>query len=311
MTKDSVISRLSFLGRIDAEVSREVEFAASHFHELDESSIFEIGVEKLCRILQSKSLKIKSEDWLCGLICNLVSRDENFFTLFEYVGFEWISIEIARRFIDVACGLMDFLNSSIMIDVGRRFVLPVSPKSSDFRVLGGTECGLRRESPLDGIISHLTSKCGGNVHELGVVNVTASTIGGDSAKYVVDLENRSICVQKRYNDSKPWICYDFKNLRVTPTHYALLSCSGYGPNTYHPKSWYVEGSDDGTEWTVLHECSNNSDLNGGGLIGQYPVSEARKCRFVRLRQTQHHSPNTGVHYLTLSGFELHGTLHEP
>jgi hypothetical protein len=296
---------------IGADISREVEFAASHFHELDESSMSDVSFEMLCKIMQSKLLKIKSEDWLCGLICDMVSRDRNSFSLFEYVRFEFLSSEVARRFIDLACELIDSLNSSILAGVGCRFILPVSPETRNSRITGRREFGLKPDSPLDGIIAYLTSNCGGNVHERGIVNVTASSYRGGSLKEVADLQNRSGVYQTAYHDSNPWICYDFKHLRVTPTHYALRSYSGCGRNICHPKSWYIEGSNDGTEWTVLHECANNSDLNGASLIGQYAVSKSMKCRFVRIRQTQHHGTCANAHYLTLSGFELHGILHEP
>jgi hypothetical protein len=204
------------------------------------------------------------------------------------------------------------LNSSIFSRLGRRFILPVSPASKNSRVAPepGREFKLKRDSPLDGIIAYLTSKCGGNVHDRGVVNVTAISTSTGPAQNVADLQNRSTVLQSKSTESNPWVCYDFKNLQVTPTHYALLSYQGSGAGYWHPKSWYFEGSNDGTNWTVLHDCSNNSDLNGAGLIGQYTVSKSMKCRFIRIRQTQHHSSSTSYYYLTLAGFEVHGILHE-
>jgi hypothetical protein len=263
--------------------------------------------------LTSKSLKIKSEDWLCDLISDLVLRDENRFSLFECVEFEFLSSDAASRFIELACQFVELLNSSIFSRLGRRFILPVSPASKNSRVASepGRELKLKRDSPLDGIIAYLTSKCGGNVHDRGVVDVTAISIGSGAAQNVADLQNRSTFLQSKNTESNPWVCYDFKNLQVTPTHYALLSYHGSGSNYFNPKSWYFEGSNDGTSWTVLHECSNNSDLNGAGLIGQYAVTKSMKCRFIRMRQTEHHcSSSPSRYYLTLAGFELHGILHE-
>jgi hypothetical protein len=212
----------------------------------------------------------------------------------------------------LACQFIELLNSSIFSRRGRRFVLPVSPASKNSRVASepGREFKLKRDSPLDGIIAYLTSKCGGNVHDRGVVDVTAISIGSGAAQNVADLQDRSLILQSKSTESNPWVCYDFKNLQVTPTHYAVLSypCD---PGVYHPKSWYLEGSYDGTTWTVLHECSNNTDLNGKNLIGQYAVSKSMKCRLIRIRQTEHHcSRLPNAYYLSLAGFELHGILHE-
>jgi hypothetical protein len=260
------------------------------------------------KIFESKSLKIKSEDWLFGIISDLVSHDDQQFVLFEFIQFEFLSSEVASRFVELACQFIDLLNSSILVRLGRRFVLPVSPDGSNARLGTGRVIGLKPDSPLDGIIAYLTSKCGGNVHQRGIVNVTASS-AGSMAPAVADLQSRILFYQSAAREPDPWICYDFKNLQVTLTHYALLSYACSGANYYNPKSWYLEGSNDGTSWTVLHECLDNSDLNGSGLIGQYSVSRSIQCRFVRIRQTQHHCSDKASYFMTLAAFELHGILH--
>jgi hypothetical protein len=44
------------------DISKEVEFIASHFHEVDTSELKRFDVGILSKILSSKLLKIKSED---------------------------------------------------------------------------------------------------------------------------------------------------------------------------------------------------------------------------------------------------------
>ena len=67
--------------------------------------------------------------------------------------------------------------------------------------------------PLDGVIAYLTRECGGNVHDKGIVNVTASSLNPhvNSSEYqlknVVDMGTNT-----RYwsnNEKNTWICYDF------------------------------------------------------------------------------------------------------
>jgi hypothetical protein len=41
-----------------------------------------------------------------------------------------------------------------------------------------------------------------------------------------------------------WVCYDFKERRIVPTHYAIRT-NGTGPGYAHLKSWLVETSKDG------------------------------------------------------------------
>jgi hypothetical protein len=66
----------------------------------------------------------------------------------------------------------------------------------------------------------LTTKCGGNVHDRGVVEITASNISGaDYPQNAVGLEDDFwFC-----SEDKPgrWICLDFETVRIEPTHYMM------------------------------------------------------------------------------------------
>ena len=71
-----------------------------------------------------------------------------------------------------------------------------------------------------GIIHHLTETCGGNVHDKGIVEVTAS-----SASELDNLEN--------YQQNS-WLKYDFKEKKIHPTKYSIRS-----------RHWAIEGSNSG------------------------------------------------------------------
>jgi hypothetical protein len=57
-----------------------------------------------------------------------------------------------------------------------------------------------------------------------------------------------------------WICFDFKTLRIKPTHYTIQTYCGERKG-HHLKSWAIEGSDDGVSWTEIDLRENNSDLD--------------------------------------------------
>ena len=157
--------------------------------------------------------------------------------------------------------------------------------------------------PLNGIIALLTRQCGGNVHEKGVVELTASSTGVWDLKNVVELGTNSwfIC----NNESNSWIRYDFKGRRVAPTSYSIRSydCS-------YPKSWVLEVSNDGSDdsWKVVDRRENNEDLNGKYLTHNFAISgsPSEGFRFVRLRQTG--KTHDGDDYLVLTSLEVFGTL---
>jgi hypothetical protein len=73
----------------------------------------------------------------------------------------------------------------------------------------------------DGIISHLSWECGGNVARHGVVEMTASSVLDSrfSAHSVADPKNLMIACSK--NSPDQWIEWDFKSAQIEPTHYSI------------------------------------------------------------------------------------------
>ena len=156
----------------------------------------------------------------------------------------------------------------------------------------------------EGIIAHLARACGGNPHERGVIEATASS----RHKYVpkdvtsdVEMEFDFACQSKENS----WICYDFKGRSVIPTSYIIQS----GDWAY-PKSWALEVSNDGLEdsWVVVDSRQNNSDLNGTHVIREFGVRDKslKAFRFVRLRQTGKN--HRGDNHLCIALLEIFGTL---
>jgi hypothetical protein len=103
------------------------------------------------------------------------------------------------------------------------------------------------QAPLDGIISDLTKKHGGNVHGKGIVTITSKSVGGGHpVKNVADLTSDSYFYSK--NEPGQWVCWDFREMRVRLTHYTIW--------TSYLNSWVVEGSLDGESWTVIDRKTN-------------------------------------------------------
>jgi hypothetical protein len=162
---------------------------------------------------------------------------------------------------------------------------------------------------LNGIIHHLAKKCGKNVHDAGIVTVTADRPFNDdsvnAAKNVADATSDthfcSACMPNM------WLCYDFMEATVTPRYYSLRSRRDLGQNSENPKSWVIEGSLDGEEWELLDQRENARELNGAGRIASFPVAKELECRFIRIRTTG--PTHIGHNYLKISYFEIFGTLH--
>jgi hypothetical protein len=307
IVKEKVIGVVGRRFRFGVDISSEIEFIASHFCEFCEWELKELDETVLSRILSSDRLKIASENLLYKQIWKLVESDRKYFTMLQFVQFEFVSTDIARHFIERGSSFIEFVDLSIWSSLGRRFVQNISPSTSNSRVTG--KAIMPEFKSLDGVVSYLTTKHGGNVHDKGVISVTSSAVyaSGYDLRNAVDLQNKSSMFCSK-NEPKSWICYEMKTMEIILTHYSILS-SPFGPNlTHHPKSWYVEVSLDGQEWREVHRCGENSDLNGSNQIGTYEVNEWLRCRFVRLQRSgqSHYNDN----YLQFSGFEIFGIIHE-
>jgi hypothetical protein len=149
----------------------------------------------------------------------------------------------------------------------------------------------------------LTSKHSGNVHDRGIVNISGSTTDSSLfAKNVVDLLSTSYFQSN--NAPNQWLCYDFKDRKVRPTHYSIRAHS----NDCYLRSWIFEGSMDGSAWIELDRHTDDETTNSNHPIGTFSISRHCRCQFVRLRQTGVCAQRN--HCLVLYGMEVFGDLIE-
>jgi hypothetical protein len=165
-------------------------------------------------------------------------------------------------------------------------------------------------SLLDGIISYLTTRHCGNLHDRGILKVFANRVySGDAtyaAKNVVDLKTDSYF--HSVNDLNQSIGYDFKEMmRIIPTHYSVRSYHD-GPNDHHLRSWVVEVSKDCEGWEVVDERTDCQDLNDKFAVQCFAIQRPPQTenRYIRLRQTGVNWVNQ--HYVIICGFEVFGQL---
>jgi hypothetical protein len=154
--------------------------------------------------------------------------------------------------------------------------LLVSPAKS----LKEVDFPLKEAKSLKGIISYLTRKHGGNVHDKGIVTITSKSVRNDqswcAARNVADLTSDSSFLSK--NEPGQWICWDFHEMRVRPTHYTIKS--------WFLKSLVVDRSLDGEAWTEIDRQTNNEDFNSDWWVtASFAVAKSAECRFIRLTQT--------------------------
>lgn len=154
----------------------------------------------------------------------------------------------------------------------------------------------------NGIITYLTAKTGGNIHDNGTIAVSSNSYFSPP-KYLLDF-NCDAYYQAGKADA--WVLFDFKELKVKITSYSIMSNSG-GENLYHLKSWDLEVSNDGVNWTKIDERRDHPKLNGSYATGTFEVRPNDYSRYVRIHQID---DPWGGGYLWFYYMEFYGYLKE-
>jgi hypothetical protein len=159
---------------------------------------------------------------------------------------------------------------------------------------------------LKGIINFLTLQGGGNVDDRRMVFITSTPPFNHSAscaaKNIADLEASSFFYCAAMEGM--WICYDFGTRKV-----ALAGCSirsRYNSPAQNLKSWAIDVSIDGSNWTEVDRQENRRELCAQNVVRSFALSKPSTGQYVRLRQIGKNDLNQWN--TTISGFELFGTL---
>jgi hypothetical protein len=167
----------------------------------------------------------------------------------------------------------------------------------------------------DGIIRHLTREWGGDLGDRNI-RVTASGVYDNNPNYkpgnATDLDQTShfvsACRAARKDiphERNNWICYDFRRRRIVPKAYAIRSCDERrgGP---HLRSWLVEVSVDGENWTEIDHHEHDNELNGYHVVQTFSVQQVTECRYIRLVNIgRTHCNDDAIH---IEAWEIFGTL---
>jgi hypothetical protein len=303
ITHSNVFERLTFRQNSFFDYISEIEFISSHFSDFDPTHLESLGFDLLYQIISNPLLQVVTEDSLCEFVWSCISHNIEFLELFEFLHFEFVSAHYVQEFLRVMSTSFEFFTFSLWESFHNRLFC-VAPATPPKIVI----CPYHKGRPLQGIISYLTDKYQGNVHTLRIVNITASSVGDISRSHlpelVADLHSDTNFFTK--GEPNQWICYDFRDSSVRPTHYSLLSYLTQAGN--HPRNWVIEGSNDGKLWIEFDRREENNELNGRSQTAIFQMSKSEEVRMIRLRQHKlNHRQN---HFLNIAAFELFGNLFE-
>jgi hypothetical protein len=302
--KSNAISRLDMKISHKASGEDELEFISSHFYEFGVEDLKMMKIDDLETVLSSDSLRLESEDSFLEVVSEL--HEEG---LLRYVECSFLSESGIERFVELI-SREDFRFDEILwSSICRRLVRPLKTGNCEVgseRFIFKKESFPFEDSPFSGILSHLREKCGGNVHEKGIVSITSS---GDECNQSWQVADHG-WNDRWHSTNAPnsWICFEFKRNSISLQNYTVKSDPHRGQGYHHLREWVVEGSNDNGNWEIL-DSRNTQELNGASLVKTFKCSSENSSkffRFVRLRQTGKNC--AGYDNLMLTGIEFFGSL---
>ena len=304
--------------------SKEIDFASSHFFEIcetQEEEMKNLSISTLFQILSNDHLRLKSEDQLLNFINKLYSNNSKYSILYETVLFSNISSEMMKTYIaqfdpnDMTGGIWKKLSKRLCQKIELSLEEADDEISEEilknrYDELSKAAVGVLYEYNDDkifnGIFNHFQEETASQIESK--VNFTSSSVY--SSKFqpsnVALFGNKS---KYFYSDDikSSWICFDFKDHRVIPTHYTIRS-PNWDTNSSHPKSWVIEASNDNKSWKIIDKQENCSILNQARAVHTFELNQpkSKEFKFIRMRSI---GPDWwGHNYLALESFEIYGRL---
>ena len=311
----NVIERLKTKLKYKIDNYDEVNFIAKHFCEIEERQLNSLDVNTLELILSSPILRIDNEIYIFKFIDNLINeRGKQFKRLLNCVHFEFLTKTEMAKFLsliepeDLSGPIWHSLCNRLLLDVmddNSSNTPEISNNYQKANRIRETLIKPDKEHPMHGVLWVLGQKCGGNVHNKGVVDITSSTTDYNEPYEVANEDWKDYWYSKE--EPFPWLCVDFKEMSFKPTNYTLRTFN-CGPGYSHIKTWVLEGSNDGENWTVIDSQTNCNLMNQKRATIIFNCNSDSSFHKLRLKMTgrNHHNGT----YLCLSGIDFFGTLKE-
>jgi hypothetical protein len=209
--KDCIRSRINDSISLDLLSAELIGRSPSEFHGLASSGLEAIPVSVLFHILSHNLLMVLSEDDLFSYISSHICSDPEYFDLLQFVRFQYLS---SHCFSSLSA-FPDSIDRRLWESISQRLISGVRHEVEFLPTVS---------TVLDGIISYLTRKHGGNVHDKGIITISSKLIdmtGPQSISDVADLiAGTSFCSE---DEPGQWICWDFHEMRIRPTEYTIAS----------------------------------------------------------------------------------------
>ena len=284
-----------------SNLSKEIDFLSSHFHELnEEQNLSKFSLTTIEKVVSNRNLQLKSEDQLLNFINKIYSENKEFSKLYEFVLFENVESETIDEFLsvfnfnDITAG--SWISKRLHKEVEKNY--NINELRYRRKILFSS-----KNNNLNGIFNFLQKKS--NIEN--EVKVTASSNAGGNLQKILLSENENNDFYTN-SENNPSICLEFKKYRIMPKSYTIKSSNNY-QGGHHPKSWIIEGSEDNSNWIKIDEQKDCSELNGPKFSYNFEIKKKydMEFKFIRITHTGNCWDNCN-NILSIGSIEFYGDL---
>lgn len=293
-----------------------IEFLASHFYSIEKSKIISLPKSILYSIITNEKLKLENEDSLYEFIKEIFSqttneiKEESSFNeimFYEEIEFSSLSERKFNEFIE------NFNQNEMTGNLWKKLIqcfyskqtsLNESEERYNKSKSSITKYPFKYNKQFEGIIYHLLEK---NKD----IQISASSVFDELYKpeNSINFDNKQSAFYS-LNISDSFLCFDFKNIKVKPSHYSIRSNNWGDENWYHLQNWVIECSNDEVEWRIIDSHQKDKSLNSRSASKTFEIQEKLNendfYRYIRIRQT---GINTSGNYeLIISAIEFFGSI---
>jgi hypothetical protein len=303
ISAETVNDRIAIRQALKMDIGAEIEYLASNFHSLSTETLMGLSVDVLFEVLSHPGLRILSEDSLFDFVYSRTLANCEYSVLFGLIHFDYLWKESVQDFLRWSSEFFSLVSAETWRRICGRLLVRGQSRA-ETRIWQGELIEYQPQGPLNGIIAHLTRVHRGNVHRLGVVTVSASTLASELHP-AVDLHANSFIATR--DQPNQWIQYTFEKARVRPTHYTIRSYFNGEAGYAHPKSWVIEGSNDGIEWREIDRRNDTTELNARDVKATFSIT-AKPTYWKMLRMRMIGPDHAGHCILRVSAIEYFGFL---
>ena len=162
----------------------------------------------------------------------------------------------------------------------------------------------------NGIIDYLEKQYGANIHDQGIITISASSTHDCCDEKPEQVINYNWSSYWRTKQDKPgeWWEINFKKMKVQINGYFIKTFEA-SSGCAHLKNWVIEGRNEGEDWKEIDRRENNFDLNGPSNKHYYSIPQMTKpYQYIRIKCIGKTHYNT--YHLLLTNFEVYGIIHE-